>query len=163
MTLVAPGQKEKKLTVHSGLFLNWPVYDARFSSNSNGAGLNIDFYLNCKSKIKPKFEVNYNLFMTQETYVVDIDGHTTPDKNGTACILIGSVYHLSKKTEVSFNAGPCFIQSKIHPGIKPSLAIYPDERKIIKLELSLSNIFQPNSIGGNPFGFISFGLGIKLY
>ena len=163
MTLVVLGQKERKFSFYTGLYFNWAVYDAKYSSNGNGAGLNLDFSLNTKSKIKPKFEVNYNIFMTEENYVVDVNGHTTPDKNGTACLFVGPVYNLSNRTEVSFNAGPCLIQSEIHLGLKPCLAFYPDKSKIIKLELSLTNIFQPNAIGGSPFGFISFGLGIRLH
>jgi len=162
-TLTVFGQNERKFSFYLGLYKNWSVYDAKYSQNNNGVGLNIDSYLNTKSKIKAKLEVNGNIFMSTEVYIVDIYGHSTPNKNGTVCVFIGPAYDLSNKIELSFNAGPCFIQSDLHLGLKPCAILYPDKKKISKLELSLTNIFQPNAIGGGPFGFISFGIGVRLY
>jgi len=163
LTLLSFGQNERKGSVYLGLYGNWSIYDAEYSPNGNGAGLNIDFYLKNKSRIKPKLEGNFNMFMTEKSYVVDDEGHSTPDKNGTACLFIGPAYKLRDRIEISFNAGPCLIQSDLHLGLKPCAIFYLDRKKVFKLEMSLTNIFQPNAIGSSPFGFISFGMGVRLH
>lgn len=162
-TLTIFGQNEKKLSFYIGLYRNWSIYDAKYSTNGNGIGLNIDSYLNTKSRIKAKLEVNGNMFNNYDLYIVDLEGHHTPDKSGTACVFFGPAYNLSDKIEVSFNVGPCFIQSDLYLGLKPCVILYPGTKKIFKLELSLTNIFQPDAIGGGPFGFISFGIGVRLH
>ena len=163
LSIVSFGQNERKCSAYLGLYSNFPIYDAEYSPNGNGIGLNLDLYPNNKLRLRPKLEANTNMFMTEESYVTDADGHQTPSKNGTTSIFIGPAYNLTGNFEISFNAGTCLVQSKLHLGLKPCAIFYPGKKKILKLELSFTNIFQPDAIGGGPFGFLSFGVGAKSF
>jgi len=156
------GQQERKVAFYLNFQVNNSIYD-RIQHNSRGFGPGLEILLNTNSKFKPKLEFNWDIFSVTDVMVSTIDGKELVKKTKVPTIFIGTSYHPLNKLYFTFTLGPSFIRSDVYLGIKPCIGFYFAKKQRFTAKLSLTNIFQRDEASKEPFGYMSLGIGIKLF
>ena len=155
------GQQERKVAFYLNFQVNNSIYD-RIQHNSRGFGPGLEILLNTNSKFKPILESSWDIFLISKDMVF-IDGKELVKKPKAPGIYIGTSYHPLNKLYFAFTLGPSFINSDVYLGIKPCIGFYFDKKQRFTAKLSLTNIFQRDEASKEPFGYMSLGIGIKLF
>jgi hypothetical protein len=162
ITLFVLGQNKKKI---SGVFYaqaNVTAYDRVVMINKSGPGLGLTLLYKTKRKIKPQVDVSLGAFSGNKILIFE-NGMELLPKSFVVTSFAGFVYYPVSFIEAGLCAGPSFFNGDVHWGIKPSLGVYLNKKKTIKTFGSLTHIYQRDEISKKSFGFISAGLGIKLF
>jgi hypothetical protein len=154
-------QTERAISMYLSLHSAKVIYDR--VNTGNGAGLGIEFMLNTKGEVKPKMEFDYDLFGGTDIIKLNREGQELFQKYKVPCVFIGVFYNPINRVNLSFNLGTSFFNSMTYFAVKPSIVIYFDKKQRFEGKVSLTNIFQRDIAGKEPFGYLSFGIGIKLF
>jgi hypothetical protein len=99
---------------------------------------------------------------TKELYLTG-DGKSIFAKDELYTLFAGADYPVANKVYFSTSAGLGFISSSIFPAVKAGFIIFPGKSKKVFTEMFFNNIFQHDNISNQSFGYLSAGLGIKLF
>ncbi len=161
LTLNILGQQSKKVSLFFNLQANKTLYD-RVMPNANGAGAGLELFLNTSTKFKPILEFNWDVFSTSDVMIFQ-DGNELVKKRSVPYVFIGTSYNPLKRLYFTFTFGPSFINSEVYLGIKPCVAYYIGRKERFTAKISLTNIFERDDAGNEPFGYMNFGLGVRLF
>jgi hypothetical protein len=141
------GQPVRKMSLFINVHGNKTIYDRVIPNNDKGAGLELGFLINTKTKLRPKMEFDYDLFMGNDKGYLTADNMILVGKRGVPCVFIGDSYFPIKKLNTSLLIGASFFNSDVYFAIKPSIGFYLDNNQRFEAKIALTNIF---------------GLGIRL-
>ncbi|MEI6062199.1 MAG: hypothetical protein WCR72_15970 [Bacteroidota bacterium] len=161
LTLNILGQQSRKVSLFFNFQANKTVYD-RVMQNANGAGPGLELFLNTSTKFKPILEFNWDLFSTSDV-MISKDGNELVKKRSVPSIFIGASYNPLNRLYITFTLGPSFINSEVYLGIKPCVGYYFGRKERFTAKISLTNIFERDAAGNEPFGYMNFGLGARLF
>ena len=156
------GQEAKKISIN--IDGNWSkiIYD-RINEGARGFTFGLDLLINTKTKFSPRIEVNYSIFSVFDVYLETLDGYPVISMDNGPLVFTGLAYNPFNRFDVSFSPGLCFFNSKTYFAIKPSIELYLDHKKRFLIKASLTNIFINDHAGNQPEGYVSLGLGVRLY
>jgi hypothetical protein len=161
IALQISAQTERATSMYLSFHGNQTIYDR--VNTGGGAGVGIEFMLNTKGKIKPKMEFDYDIFSGTDLLKLNNEGQVIFQKRNVPCVFIGVLYNPINRVNLSLNLGTSFFNSKTYFAVKPSIGIYFDKKQRFEGKVSLTNIFQRDDAGKEPFGYLNFGIGIKLF
>lgn len=157
------GQNQHKISGYIDFHINKTIYDRTLSNNAGGFGAGLQVFINTKTKFRPGIEISSDAFGgTKELYLTS-DGRPIYAKDVVSNILLGSEYRVSEKLYLNTSAGPCFFNSAIYLAIKPAIGIFFPGNQRLVAKISLTHVFQKDAISNASFGFVNFGIGVKLF
>jgi hypothetical protein len=156
-------QKQDKVSGYIDLHIDKTIYDRTLSNNAGGFGAGVRVFINTKTKFTPGIEISSDAFGgTKELYLTS-DGRPIYAKDVVSDILLGSGYSVSKQFYFNVSAGPCFFNSSIYLAVKPAIGIFFPGNQLFVAKISLTQVFQRDNISNESFGFLNFGIGVKLF
>ena len=158
------GQSQRKITTYLSAQYTKTVRDITLGNNPWGVGLGVQSFLNNKSKFKPTIELTSDIYL-EDDKVWRSDSIGTPfnDLGGMTNLFIGSSFHPTKNSYLSFVAGPSFLGGQTLLGIKPSIGFYFSNKQKLTGKISYINIFNRGQIIKENFTSWSISLGVKLF
>ena len=161
--LLVFGQTSKKFTGILQAQANITIYDRFVDLNKSGPSLGLQIRYKAAKKIKLQFDLNANAFGGVKILLLFEDGTVVPSKEFVLTSFAGVVYSPHPNIELGISAGPSFWGNVIHLGTKPSIGVYLNKKKSVKSFIALTHIYQRDRDSNKSFGFISTGLGIKIF
>jgi hypothetical protein len=156
-------QEQDKVSGYIDLHINKTVYDRTLSNNAGGFGAGLQAFIHTKTKFSPAIEISSDAFGGTKQLYLTSDGKPIYAKDVVSNILLGSEYRVSKKIYFNVSAGPCFFNSAIYFAVKPAVGIFFPGNQLLVAKISLTHVFQRDNISNESFGFVNFGLGVKLF
>lgn len=158
------GQANKKVSSYLFAQYNKTVQGATLGNNPSGIGLGFQTFFNNKTKFQPTIEITGDIYLENDkVYRTDLNGKPLNDVPSMVNVFIGSSFHLTQNSFLSFLAGPSFINGNTLFGIKPSIGFYFSKNQCWTGKLSYINIFNQEKASKEDFGSISFAIGLKLF
>jgi hypothetical protein len=165
LTLNVLAGAQQKNTFSGYLFAgaNGMAYDRYISFTHVGPGVGLQVGYTINPTLKIQLDAAASSFIINKILFVFPDGQTAGPKQFIFTSFAGIVYAPVKKVEAGLSAGPSFIEGAVYAGFRPYISYYPGKKDRIKALLSLTHIFEKNSISKKNTGFISFGLAVKIF
>lgn len=153
---------QKKVGGYIDFHMNKTIYDRTLFNNPGGVGGNAALMINSKHAVKAIVEFAAEGFGGTELIYFASDGSSIGPKREVYSVMAGSVYE-HKNLYVGCSAGPVFLSQGTYGGIKPVVGYYFSKTKRLVGKISLTNVFQRDHAGNKDFGFLGFGIGVKLF
>lgn len=158
------GQSKHKFSLEMGLQYDYTVYDRVVANNGEGIGVGLTLLMATKSNFKPMLEFTTDVFSGNDVLYSTADSLVLEDKSGVPAFGIGGTYQPFKRIYFVFTLGPAFISSgSVYLGIKPGVGCYIGKKNRFNAKFCLVNIFQRDEASNKPFGYLSMGLGVRLF
>lgn len=160
----ALAQPQRRVNAYLLTQYNNTIYDATPGNNpwSIGVGLQAFFYTN--TIVIPIAEITVDAYLADDKVGrLNSGGNIQDDLGGMINVFIGASVNPVTSINLSFSAGPSFINGKVYTGIKPSAGFYFSKNKRWMGKISYINIFNRDKISGEDFGSVSIGIGLKLF
>ena len=158
----ASAQKARKISTNLDFHLNRTIYDRTLSNNGVGFGLALQAQLNSNTKFTPALEIASDVYGGTKELFLTTDGKPIYAKSSVTTIVAGALYNVSPDFYSGGMIGAGFFNSKAYFAIKPVIG-YQFLNKRLIAKISWVNIFQRDDISDQSFGYVSFGLGLKLF
>ena len=156
-------QEKHKLHSYIAFHVDATMYDRTRTNNAGGFGGGLETYLLTNSKFRPTLAVSGDAFGgTKEMYLTS-DGRPIYAKSTVVSILAGSTYQASERVYINLAAGPSFFNSDVHMSLRPTIGVYFPANRQFVFKTSFTHVWQHDDISNEPFGFLNFGLGIRLF
>jgi len=123
-----------------------------------GIGAELSISYNNNSKFSPQLDLSFIGFIYSD-FVFEVDTR----KYRTFNFFIGSSYQVVKHFELSYTIGTSFINSYIYFGMKPELRFSIGNKERVKIKLSWTHILTKYGGKVEPFGYLSLGVGYRLF
>ncbi len=156
------GQQKKRFTTNIDLHINSTLYDRTIDNNGTGFGVALQGILQTRSKFAATMEISEDVYGGTKVFYMTSSGEPIYGKSGVATILLGPLYNISSKLNVGVIGGMGFFNDESYFAIKPSINYQLFNNKIIG-KFAWANIFQKDNISDESFGYLSFGIGVKLF
>jgi hypothetical protein len=161
---LAFGQTERKVSTYLSLQFNKTIYDRTLGNNPWGVGLELQTFINNKTKFKPTIELSGDVYIEDDKLLrLTPDGKAIDDISGIINVFAGSSFHPTKSIYLSFLLGPSFLNDKTLLGIKQSFGFSLTKNKRLTGKISYINIFNREQTSNEDFGSISAAIGLKLF
>lgn len=158
------GQSIHKISLEMGLQYDYTVYDRVVANNGEGIGVGLTLIMATKSDFKPMLEFTADFFGRNDVGYSTADSIAFEDKSGISAFGVGGIYQPFKKIYFVFTLGPAFISSgSVYLGIKPGVGCYIGKKNRFNAKFCLMNIFQREEASNEPFGYLTMGLGVRLF
>jgi len=161
------GQTSRKLSFYVFANYNNTLYDYTVGNNPWGVGLELQAFLNNKTKFKPTIELTADTYLEDNKVLrLNPDGSIPNDDNaveGMVNLFAGASFYFNQIVYVSFVAGPGFISGQTFLGIKPSFGFYFSKAQRWTGKISYINIFNRTKVVNDDFGSLSLSIGLKLF
>jgi hypothetical protein len=158
------GQSKHKISMEMGLKYDYTVYDRVVAHNGEGIGIGLTLLMATKSNFKPMLEFTADIFVRNDVGYSTADSIAYEDKSRIPAIGIGGIYQPFKRIYFIFTLGPAFMSSSsIYLGIKPGVGCYIGKKNRFNAKFCLMNIFQREEASNEPFGYLTMGLGVRLF
>ena len=161
------GQTSRKLSFYVFANYNNTLYDYTVGNNPWGVGLELQAFLNNKTKFKPTIELTADTYLEDNKVLrLNPDGSIPNDDNaveGMVNLFAGASFYFNQIVYVSFVAGPGFISGQTFLGIKPSFGFYFSKAQRWTGKISYINIFNRTKVVNDDFGSFSLSIGLKLF
>lgn len=159
----ACSQKKQPFSGHVSAGGNIMAYDRFIKYTHPGAGAGFQLCYAMHAKLKAQLDVTSSMFSTNKITFILENGEITGPTEFVFTAMAGLVYAPVKKVETGIAAGPSIVKGAAYPGIKPYLGYYFGKKQHVKSFVSLTHVFEKNSISKKNMGFISAGLSLKLF
>jgi len=161
------GQTSRKLSFYVFANYNNTLYDYTVGNNPWGVGLELQAFLNNKTKFKPTIELTADTYLEDNKVLrLNPDGSIPNDDNaveGMVNLFAGASFYFNQIVYVSFVAGPGFISGQTFLGIKPSFGFYFSKAQRWTGKISYINVFNRTKVVNDDFGSLSLSIGLKLF
>ena len=162
--LSGTAQIQRKLSAYVSALYSETLYDRTIGNNQRGIGAGLQMFYNNKTNFKPAIELTATFSLEDDkVYRVNADGTEMPSASAMVNLFAGMAFSPVKNVEVSFVAGPSFINSQTLLGIKPSLSLYFGKNKKWITKASFINIYNRDKATREDFGTVSFAIAHKLF
>jgi hypothetical protein len=156
------GQKERIVSTFLSIQGSVTQYDRTKSNNSGAFGFGVQATINTKTWIRPTVEVNGDLSGGTKELITTNDGKIIESKQEVLGIYAGPLFQPIDWMFVSATAGNSIYNDKSHFGIRPSIGFFPFHHQRVEAKASFTYICQRDDISNKSFGYLSFGIGIKI-
>jgi hypothetical protein len=163
LPLFCIAQEKHKVHTYLDFHVNTTVYDRTRSNNAGGFGGGFETYLRTRSKFRPTLAVSGEAFGGTKELYLTADGRPIYAKSSLLSILAGSSYEGNGRMFINLAAGPSFFNSVVHLAVRPTIGVYFPANRQFVFKTSFTHIWQRDEISNDPFGFLSFAIGIRLF
>ena len=163
LTAAACSQKKQPFSGHIAVGANIMAYDRFIQYTHAGAGAGVQLCYAIRPKLKAQFDISGSMFSTNKILFVFENGETAAPAEFVLATMAGLVYSPVKNVETGIAAGPSFVEGAAYAAVKPCLGYYFGKRQRVKSLVSLTHVFEKNSISKKNMGFISTGLSLQLF
>ena len=155
-------QKPGSISCNIDIHINNTLYDRTLPNNGTGFGLGIQGLVKMNPQCMGVIDVATDAYGGTKQLFLTADGKPIYSKGGVVTAFAGAVFQPYSKWYVGITAGAAFFNSNAWFGIKPLIGIpFLHQRLIFKM--GMVNIFQRDEVSHQNFGYLTFGLGVKLF
>jgi hypothetical protein len=155
-------QKQKKLSVNLDIHINNTLYDRTLPNNATGFGFGMQTLIITNSPWKGIVDLAADAYGGTKQLFLTVDGKPVYSKSDVVTAFAGVVFEPNSKWYGGITAGTAIFNSHVYFGLKPLIGI-PFLRQRMIFKIGMVHIFQRDEISNQSFGYLTFGLGVKLF
>lgn len=143
---------------------NQTLYDRTKGNNPWGMGLGAMVFRKASSSVRLMAELSTDYtFVDDKVLRLYQDGTPVPVVRGNISLYAGLAFRPVSRVAISFTAGPSLVSGGVFAGIRPSLLVYLSKNQKWVTRLAYTNIFNRDRRGGQDFGVVSAGVGVRVF
>lgn len=138
------------------------LYDRTRQQNGTGFGGSVQIAVPINQKIKAFMEgTAFALGGTKDILI--INGEPLIPKDAINSIHAGITYRIANTCWINTSAGPSFFLNETKLGFRQAIQIFTSKKEKLGFYCSFDHVLRENSLYSSNFGYLSFGLMVRLF